>query len=127
MTNRVTTTGTGRTTRSVAVAALLAASAGIVVQILGGADYPTVPPGLLLLLAAAGLLALRNRWAPLLGVLITAFISFGAVVTPNIRNQLADPSAMGVFAGTVIQTMGLVAGLLAGLATASSRMRRTTR
>jgi hypothetical protein len=53
-------------TRNVAVAALLAASAGIVEQIPGGADYPTVPPGLLLLLAAAGLLALRNRWAPLL-------------------------------------------------------------
>jgi hypothetical protein len=39
------------------VAGLVAAAAGIAIQIASGADYPTVPPGLILVLAAAG-------WSP---------------------------------------------------------------
>jgi hypothetical protein len=40
------------------VAGLVVAAAGIVIQIASGADYPTVPPGLIILLAAAVLVAL---------------------------------------------------------------------
>jgi hypothetical protein len=45
------------------VAGLVAAAAGIAIQIASGADYPTVPPGLILVLAAAGLVAgLAATW-----------------------------------------------------------------
>jgi hypothetical protein len=39
--------------RMSAAVALVAAAAGIGIQILGGADYPTVPPGAIILLVAA--------------------------------------------------------------------------
>ena len=103
------------TVRKLAVGGLIMAAAGIVAQMIGGADYPAVPPGVLVLLAAAALFAIRNRWTPLPGVLIAMFISVGAVVTPNMGDQLGDPSAAGVFAGTLIQLVGLAAGVIFGL------------
>jgi hypothetical protein len=112
------------TVRKLAVGGLITAAMGIVVQILGGADYPTVPPGVLLLLAAAGLFALRKPWASLIGVLIAVFISIGAVVAPNMGDQLGEPSAVGVFTGTVIQLVGLAVGLLCGLAVAGQSLRK---
>lgn len=103
------------TTRKLAVGGMVLAAAGIVVQMIGGADYPAIPPGLLILLAAAVLFAIGNRWTPLPGVLIAIFISVGAVVTPNVGDQLSEPSAAGVFTGTVIQLVGLAAGVIFGL------------
>ena len=47
---------------SLTVAGLVVAAAGIVIQIASGAEYPTIPPGLIILLAAAGLVALATRW-----------------------------------------------------------------
>ena len=53
----------------VTVAALLVAAFGFTVQIFSGAEVPTVPPGLVILLAAAGLVALSPwRWAPAIGI-----------------------------------------------------------
>jgi hypothetical protein len=49
------------------------AAAGIVIQIASGAEYPTIPPGLIILLAAAGLVALatRWRWTTIVGVIVS--------------------------------------------------------
>jgi hypothetical protein len=118
MTSRMTTV------RKLAIVGLITATVGIIVQILGGADYPVIPPGAVLLLAGAGLFALRRLWASLIGVLIAAFISFGAVVTPNMGDQLGDPDAAGVFAGTVIQLVGLVVGLVCGLVVVGQSLRK---
>jgi hypothetical protein len=42
---------------------VLAAAAGILIQVLSGVDeYPTIPPGPLLLLLAAALVAVGSRW-----------------------------------------------------------------
>jgi hypothetical protein len=44
-------------------AALAVAAVGIIIQIIGGVNYPAVPPGLIILLAAAALVAfLPWRW-----------------------------------------------------------------
>lgn len=110
--------------RKPAVGGLVAAAAGIVVQIMGGADYPTIPPGVPVLLAAAVLFAIRTRWTPPAGLLVTLFISIGAVTTPNVRDHLADPSAMVVFVGTVIELVGLAAGLIFGIGVASRSIRK---
>ncbi|MFD4527878.1 hypothetical protein ACFWP7_28895 [Streptomyces sp. NPDC058470] len=110
--------------RKLTIGGLTIAAAGIVVQILGGADYPTVPPGALLLLAAAGFFALRNRWTPLIGVLIPVFIAIGAVATPNMGDQLGDTSEALTFAGTVIQLVGLAVGLICGLTVAAQSLRK---
>jgi hypothetical protein len=100
------------------VAGLVAAAAGIVIQIASGAEYPTVPPGLIILLVAAGLVALgaRWRWTPLVGVVVALFLLVGGALAPQAREQLGDPGAVGVFVGTVIQLLALVVALIAGVA-----------
>jgi hypothetical protein len=110
--------------RKPAVGGLVAAAAGIVVQIVGGADYPTIPPGVPVLLAAAVLFAVRTRWAPPAGLLVTLFICIGAVTTPNVRDHLADPSAMVTFVGTVIEIVGLAVGLIFGIAVVGRSIRK---
>jgi hypothetical protein len=100
------------------VAGLVAAAAGIVIQIASGAEYPTIPPGLIILLVAAGLVALgaRWRWTPLVGVVVALFLLVGGALAPQARDQLGDPGAVGVFLGTVIQLLALVVALIAGMA-----------
>jgi hypothetical protein len=110
------------------VAGLVAAAAGIVIQIASGADYPTVPPGLIILLAAAGLVALgaRWRWTTIVGVVVPTFLLVGAVVAPEAREQLGDPGQVGVFVGTVVQLLAMAVALVAGLAAAGQRYRHRT-
>ncbi|MFF5175764.1 hypothetical protein ACFY3U_24485 [Micromonospora sp. NPDC000089] len=99
--------------RRAAGGALLVAALGIVVQIVGGADYPTVPPGLLILTAAAlAFLLAPWRWAVVLAAAATLFISVGGVLAPNFREQLGDPGDALVFAGSLVQAAALAVALL---------------
>jgi hypothetical protein len=111
---------------SLTVAGLVVAAAGIVIQIASGANYPTIPPGLLVLLAAAGLVALatRWRWTMILGVIVSLFLLVGGALAPQARQQLGNPSQAGVFIGTVIQLLALVVALVAGVA-ATRQLYRT--
>ena len=82
--------------RNLTLVALLAAAAGFVLQMVAGiTNTPTIPPGLVVLLAAAALAALTSwRWAFLVGVAaavfnLLVFVIVGAVdrlgaVTPAI-------------------------------------------
>jgi hypothetical protein len=112
------------------VAGLVAAAAGIVIQIASGADYPTVPPGLIILLAAAGLVALgaRWRWTTIVGVVVPTFLLVGGAIAQQARDQLGDPGQVGVFVGTVVQLLAMAVALVAGLAATwrSYRHRTTT-
>jgi hypothetical protein len=111
------------------VAGLVAAAAGIVIQIASGADYPTVPPGLILLLAAAGLVALgaRWRWTTIVGVVVPTFLLVGGAIAPQARDQLGDPGQVGVFLGTAVQLLAMAVALVAGLAAARQRYQDRTR
>lgn len=99
------------------VAGLVTAAAGIVLQIASGAEYPTVPPGLIILLAAAGLVALatRWRWTIIVGVIVSLFLLVGGALAPQARGQLGDPRQVGVFIGTLLQLLALVIALVAGV------------
>jgi hypothetical protein len=111
------------------VAGLVAAAAGIVIQIASGADYPTVPPGLIILLAAAGLVALgaRWRWTTIVGVVVPTFLLAGGAIAQQARDQLGDPGRVGVFVGTVVQLLAMAVALVAGLAAAWQRYRHRIR
>ena len=114
---------------SLTVASLVVAAAGIVIQIASGAEYPTIPPGLIILLAAAGLVALatRWRWTTIVGVIVSLFLLVGGVLAPQAREQLSDPTQVGIFIGTLIQLLALVVALVAGVAATRQLYRTQTR
>ena len=96
--------------------ALFTAVAGMVVQIIAGIDYPTVPPGPIILgVVAVALLAVRRTWVVLVGVLAPSVITVGGIIEGSSWGRLADPAAFGQFLGTALQWLGMVAAILIGL------------
>src|ERR1044072_6157918 len=85
-------TGTARSPAVVAtLSALLLLAASIAVQIAAGADYPSVPPGLVIPLVVAGLVAWRtNRWTTGLALGVGLFIGTGAILTPNTGDHRSE-------------------------------------
>ena len=111
-----------------AAAALAVAAIGIVIQIIGGVNYPAVPPGLIILLAAAALVAfLPWRWAPVFGVLAGAFMVIGAIAAANARYDLTHPGHPGAFIGTWIQLIAVVIAVVAGVMALAVRNQRLAR
>lgn len=103
--------------RHAAALGLAAAAAAIPIQIAGGADYPAVPPGLVVLLVGAAAMAfLPGRAGLTVASAVTLFISIGAVATPNLRDQLSDPGQSLVFLGSILQSAGLLLAVAAGVA-----------
>ena len=110
--------------RTALVAGLVTAAAGVIVLILVGVPgFPLIPPGPIILLLAAGLVAfLPWRWAPALGLLAAVFLSVGTVTAGVTATILATPSMPGPFVGSLIQVVGLAVALVAGvLATVRAR------
>jgi hypothetical protein len=109
-------------------AALTVAAVGIIIQIIGGVNYPAVPPGLIILLAAAALVAfLPWRWAPMIGVLAGAFMVIGAIAAANARYDLTHPGHPGAFIGTWIQLIAVVVAVVAGVRALAVRNQRLAR
>jgi len=109
-------------------AALAVAAVGIIIQIIGGVNYPAVPPGLIILLAAAALVAfLPWRWASVFGVLAGAFMVIGAIGAANARYDLTHPGHPGAFIGTWIQLIAVVVAVVAGVMALAVRNQRLAR
>jgi hypothetical protein len=103
--------------RIAAVAGLIAAAVGILVLRFSGAAMPAVPPGLVLLVAAAVLVAFSPwRWAPAAGVLIALFELIGYVASGSTYGLFAVDS-LGILVGTWVRGIGIVVALVAGVAT----------
>lgn len=101
---------------AVTVTALLAAAVGIVIQILSGVDFPTVPPGLIILLVAAGLVWLLPwRWAPIIGA-VAALSQVIGLFAAGQAPRLFDPSPLGGSVGLWIQLLAVSVAALAGVA-----------
>jgi hypothetical protein len=98
----------------VTVAALLVAAFGFAIQIFSGVEVPTVPLGLVILLVAAGLIALSPwRWAPAIGIVVGLFVFVGFFASGALSN-LFDPSRFGVLLGAWIQFLAVIAVIVAG-------------
>jgi hypothetical protein len=98
----------------VTVAALLVAALGFAIQIFSGVEVPTVPLGLVILLVAAGLVALSPwRWAPAIGIVVGLFMFVGFFPSGAVSN-LFDPSRFGVLVGAWIQFLAVIAVIVAG-------------
>ncbi|NBE96959.1 hypothetical protein FE391_34775 [Nonomuraea sp. KC401] len=112
--------------RLVTVAGLIAGAVGMVVQRVAGVNMPVVPPGLVLLVGSALLIAFTGwRWTPALGALI-GLSEAAAIVATGQLAVLADVTSIGVFLGTWIRTIGVVVASVAGvLATVAAYRSRT--
>jgi hypothetical protein len=111
------------------VVGLVVAAAGIMIQYASGVDYPTVPPGPIILLAAAAVVAFGPwRRSPVVGLVAALFLSIGGVIATIAGNgfneTLGDPGEIGGFVGAAIQIAGLAIALPAGIVAAKLSSRR---
>jgi len=108
------------------LAALLFAAAGFVIQIVSGVDVPTVPPGLVIMLVAAGLVAfLPWRWIPVVGAAVGLFLLVGFFASGAV-GSLLDPSRLGVFIGAWVQFLAVIVALVAGIVATVQNYRSRT-
>ena len=87
---------------------------GIPVQILGGWDYPIVPPGLVITLTAGLAALLPVRWAPVISLVGGGFILVGFVLVGDFANMFGSQNAM-VTVGKWLQLAALVVGVVAAV------------
>ena len=107
----------------VTVAALLLAAAGFVIQIVSGVDVPTVPPGLIILLVAAALVAFGPwRWTPVVGIVVGLFFLVGFFASGSV-GSLLEPSQLGVFVGAWVQFLAVIVAVLAGTSATIQNLR----
>ena len=107
----------------VTVAALLVAAAGFAIQIVSGVDVPTVPPGLVIMLVAAALVAFGPwRWTPVVGVIVGLFLLVGFFASGSVGSLLA-PDQSGVFVGAWVQFLAVIVAVVAGIVAAAQNYR----
>ncbi len=105
------------------VASLIAAAAGVVIQIVSGHDYPTIPPVFFILLIPAGLIAFgRWRWTPVIATLAGYFI-FVSYFLSSSTVRLLDLSQFGAFIGLWLQFLASFVTVVAGFVAAVQNYR----
>jgi hypothetical protein len=97
------------------VVALLIAAVGFVTQMVAGVtDTPTIPPGLVAILIAAGLIAfVPGRWIPLAGV-VAGLFNLVASLAVDAVERLSDTSPASGFIGAWLMHIGLIAACILG-------------
>jgi hypothetical protein len=111
--------------RRATVVGLVAGAVGILVLRLSGANMPAIPPGLVLLIAAAALVAFSSRrWAPIVAVLVALAEILGYVLSGSTYGLFAVDS-IGILIGTWVRGIGIVVAFVAGIAATVKGYRRT--
>ncbi len=107
--------------RTITVAGLLSGAIGIAIAKAGGMDMPPVPPGAVLLVVAAVLLAVFNtsRWPAYVAVLVALAEAVPSAIT------LGDLDGVAQAAGSVIRLAGALTALAGGLVLAVPRRTRS--
>jgi hypothetical protein len=95
--------------------ALVAAAAGVAIQIISGHHYPKIPPVFFILLIPAALVVFgRWRWTPVLTLLAGLFLIDGLFAS-GAYVRLLTTANFGDFAGLWIQTIGDVIATIASI------------
>lgn len=97
------------------VGALLTAAVGIFLQYLSGVgDFPTIPPGPIILTVLAGIVAFAPwRWTPILGSLMGISLIFGFFQNESV-DRFSDLTPLLGFLGLWIQLVGVIVAIVAG-------------
>jgi hypothetical protein len=96
-------------------AGLVAATAGVIIQIVSGHPYPKVPPVFFILLIPAGLVIFtRRRWTPIVAIIAGLFLISGLFAS-GAYTRLLNLTNAGDSVGLWIQTIGVVAATLAAI------------
>jgi hypothetical protein len=95
------------------------AALGILLQAATGAKgYPKIPPGILIL-AVVGVIVYstaRLMWTAVLGLFLAGLVCIGIFATPGIAYRLSHPEDVGPLIGTLVELVGLIFALIAGVA-----------
>ncbi|MGL5827414.1 MAG: hypothetical protein ACRCYU_21790 [Nocardioides sp.] len=103
--------------KAISAASLAVAAVGIVIQILAGnvPDYPAVPPGLVILVVAAAIVGFAPwRWAPVVGIVASAFLLIGLFAAGQATRLVEVEKALDT-AGLWVQIVAVVAALATGV------------
>jgi hypothetical protein len=111
----------------IVVASLVAAAVGVATMIVSGVEFTTsLPPGLLILLLPAGLVAFGPwRWTPIVATLAGLFIVVSYFPSGSAA-ALFEPGRLGIFAGLWLQFVGSAVAVVAGIV-ATKRNYRSAR
>jgi hypothetical protein len=102
------------------VTGLVLTAAGMLLQIVAGSDlYPTFAGPIVLLAAAVVVAFVRARWTAYVGLLVPLVLGVGAVIaavmTGEFIAQLTDIRNVGIFLGSVMHVIGVVAAVAGGV------------
>ena len=100
--------------RRAVLVSLVISAIGIPIQILGGWEYPVVPPGMLITLAAGLVALLPVRWAPVISLVLGGFVLVGFVLVGDAANMVGSQNAL-VTLGKWVQMIALVVGIAAAV------------
>ena len=98
--------------------AMVVAIAAILWQIAAGVDYPTVPPGPIILgIAAAIVVLVRATWARVVGIVVPLFLIVGGTIATiaDDGNALRHPGDASPFVATIVQLTAVAVALVAGI------------
>jgi hypothetical protein len=112
--------------RSLLVVGLVLAALGTLGEYLSGVPgFPLVPPGPIILgVAAVAVALLPWRWAPAVGLVVALFILGGALVSGVPLTLLLTPGVVGQFLSALVQFVGLLLAIAAGIVALARVVRR---
>lgn len=100
---------------------LVLTSAGMLLQIaMGSTLYPSITGPIVLIATAIFVLFGPGRWTPYVGLIVPLVLGFGAIVaavmTGDFIDQLTDVGKTGIFLGSLMHVIGLIAAVAGGVA-----------
>jgi hypothetical protein len=102
------------------VAGIVLTAVGMLLQIVAGSElYPTFAGPIVLLAVAVIVAFVRRRWTAYVGLLVPLVLGVGAIVaavmTGGFVEQLIDIGRTGIFLGSIMHVVGLVAAVVGGV------------